>query len=403
MSALAQLLKDLNNEILGCDVTDYFFTEEQLVKKNIKVEDIKDFKTRKEYIYIIGNAFNEDSEIVKIIKDNNLEYYYYSEFIGNKLNKEIFAVSGTHGKTTTTKFLVSMLDGKTSYIVGDGSGGGYNNDSLVLEACEYKEHFLNYKPKILIINNIEMDHPDYFKSLKQIINTFNKLVNQSDLVLINGDDKNTKKLKGRNIISVGISLENDIVFSYEYIEKGTKIILKYANTIYNVEIPFKGLHIIYDFVMSYVLCLLIGVEPKISELTLPKRRMEEIKYGNTILIDDYAHHPTEIKALHEYISLTYPNVLINVIFQPHTYSRTLKLKKEFIDSLSLYNKVYIDKVFTSTRESTDTYSQLKINKTFKDFNKFKKSVLKEISKDKKEVWVFLGAGIINQYIKEIVE
>lgn len=402
MSALAKYLFDLEYLVRGCDYKKYFFTEDSLIKRRIVIDDISDFKYLEDYIYIIGSAFDENNSVVKEVKEKTKEFYYYNDFIGSIIKKEIFAVSGTHGKTTTSRFLASMLGDDVSCIIGDGTGKGTNSKYLVLEACEYKEHFLSYHPKILIVNNIELDHPDYFKNIKDVINTFQKLVNKSDLVLVNNDDLNTKKLKGKNIISVGTSITSDIIFSYLYNKDKTIIEIKYAGDIYNVSVNFKGKHLIYDFVMAYVLCLIVGVKPNISNISFPRRRMEETKFGNTILIDDYAHHPTEIKALHEYISLTYPNRIINVIFQPHTYSRTLKLKKEFIESLSLFDNVYIDKVFTSSRECINTYNQLKINKYFKRFNKFDKNVLNMISKDKMEIWVFLGAGETNKYIHQII-
>lgn len=402
MSALACFLKDLNNDVRGCDVEKYFFTEDRLKEKNIIIDNIENLFLNKDFIYIIGNTYNDDSEIVKTLREEKIEYYYYHNFIGSKINKEIFAVSGTHGKTTTAKFLSQMLNDEVSYIIGDGSGKGTNSDYLILEACEYKDHFLSYHPKILIINNIELDHPDYFKNVKQIIESFNKLVLKSDLVLVNGDDLNSSKLKGKNIIKIGTNLNNDIVFNYTYNAKGTKLQIKYASDIYNVDLHFKGSHLVYNFVMAYVLCLIVGITPNVDNLIFPKRRMEKVIYGKTILIDDYAHHPTEIKALHEYISLTYPNYQTNVIFQPHTYTRTLKLKKYFVDSLSLFDNVYLDKVFTSSREKENLYSQLKINKYFKKFCKFDDNVLNLINKKNKEVWVFLGAGEANKYIKKII-
>ena len=402
MSALACFLKDLGNVVRGCDVDKYFFTEDNLENKGIIIDSLNKYLLDRDFVYIIGNTYNDDFEIVKKIKENNIEYYYYHEYIGSKINKEIFAVSGTHGKTTTAKFISQMLNEKASYIIGDGSGKGTNSEYLILEACEYKDHFLSYKPKILIINNIELDHPDYFKNIKQVIDSFNKLVKKSDLVLINGDCVNSIKIKGRNIIKVGTKLNNDVIFNFTYNQNGSSITIKFSSEIYNIDVNFKGSHLIYNFVMAYVLCLIIGIKPNISNIKFPKRRMDTIKYGSSILIDDYAHHPTEIKALHEYISLTYPNYKTNVIFQPHTYTRTLKLKKEFISSLSLFDNVYLDKVFTSSREKENLYNQLKINKYFKKFNKFNKNILNLVNKENKEVWVFLGAGEANRYIRNIL-
>lgn len=404
MSSLACVLKDLGYEVIGSDYDIDYFTATTLIQKNIPYFTFGSYRLLSDYIYIIGNAYTVSNIEVNEIINHDYQYYYYHEFIGKILNKEIIAISGTHGKTTTTSFLVQMLDYKTSYIIGDGSGGGYlNNDILVLEACEYQNHFLSYYPEILVINNIELDHPDFFKNEKDVIKSFQKLALQSKIVVLNGDDKNCHKIKGNNILKVGMSNKNDIVFKFiEVKECNTKVELKYKGEIININIPFTGTHLIYDFILAYVVTKLLKIKVINKIYKLPKRRMTEYIYGNTILIDDYAHHPTEIKALYESIKNKYKEYPINVIFQPHTYSRTLKLKKQFIKALQLYDKVYIADVFTSAREKENLDKQKKINKIFQKFLKFDKGILNLISKEQKEIWIFLGAGEIDKYIQDII-
>ena len=405
MSSLACLLKDFGYEVIGSDNDNYYFTEEKLKQKKIPYKPFGKNLLLSDYIYIIGNAYNETNEEVKVIKDLGYEYYYYHNFIGSKINKDLIAVSGTHGKTTTASFLVQFLKHDVSYIIGDGSGGGCNNSEyLVLEACEYKNHFLSYHPSILIVNNIELDHPDYFNNIDEVIASFQQLVNQSDFVLINGDDKNCLKLVGKKILKVGQNKNNDVIFRINKVDQtGYMVNLKYANNQYAFRVPFLGKHLVYDFVMAYVATIMIGKTPNLLNIKLPSRRMTEYKYGNTILIDDYAHHPTEIKALCESIRLKYPDYKINVIFQPHTYTRTLRLKKEFKKVLRLFDKVYIEKVFASERELKDMYKQAKINKIFNEFEKFNENVINEIDKNLNEVWIFLGAGEVNKYINQILK
>lgn len=405
MVSLACLLKDLGNEVIGSDNNKEYFTLSKVKKKNITYQPFGFNKLSSDYVYIIGNAYTIENKEVKEIINNHYEYYYYHDFIGKKLSKEIIAVSGTHGKTTTSFFLTQLLNYETSYIIGDGSGGGYkDNNLLVLEACEYKNHFLSYHPSILIINNIELDHPDFFKNINEVIKSFQQLVNQSNFVIINGDDVNAKKLKGKNILKVGKNLSNDIVFKILKTDlTGYMVNLSYCNNCYAFKVPFLGEHLVYDLVMAYVAILVIGETPYLKSLKLPNRRMTEYNYGHTIIIDDYAHHPTEIKALYESIHSKYREYKVNVIFQPHTYTRTLKLKKEFKKVLLLFNNVYLEKVFSSEREKNDIYLQKKIDKIFKNFKKFDLNVLNKIQKEKKEVWIFLGAGIIDKYIDIILK
>ena len=145
MSALACLLQDLGNEVVGSDYPNQYFTDQILEERKIKIYNFNEAKFDASYIYIIGLAFNEDNDDVKKIKKNHYKHYYYNDFIGHELNMDIIGVSGTHGKTTTTTFLSQMLNNKVSYIIGDGTGKGIKeSNKLVLEACEYKNNFLAY-------------------------------------------------------------------------------------------------------------------------------------------------------------------------------------------------------------------------------------------------------------------
>lgn len=404
MSALAMLLKDLGNNVVGSDENKEYFTDLLLKEKSIKWHPFGS-NLNNDYIYIISNAYDQTNIDVKSIIDNKFEYYYYHDFIGKKLKKDIIAISGTHGKTTTSTFLKEMLNNKTSFIIGDGSGGGTNKSNLlVLEACEYRDHFLSYKPNILVINNIEMDHPDYFKDINQMLNSYQRLVNQSDLVVVNYDDPNVKKLKFKAVLKVGTQKDADVKYHIlDETKDKTKVQIIIGKTSYEISVPFVGKHLVYDYVMAYIICILLGEKPNVTNINLPHRRIEEYQYGNTILVDDYAHHPTEIKALIETLKKKYPDYKINAVFQPHTYSRTLALKKEFKEAFDLFDSIYLAKVFTSKRESENVYQQLKINKIFKNYRSFTPKILDLIDKKKFELWIFLGAGTISKYIKELIK
>ena len=125
-------------------------------------------------------------------------------------------------------------------------------------------------------------------------------------------------------------------------------------------------------------------------------------YHDSILIDDYAHHPTEIKALYETLQLQYPHCKINAIFQPHTLERTFHFKKEFIQALKLYDCVYLLDVFSSKRETNNPKLQAKVDKIFASFPTIQELNTEQIGK-KDEVWVFLGAGKANHILKVLLE
>lgn len=405
MTSLACMLKDLGHQVRGSDVTDIYFTDEILKKKKIEILPISKNNINGKDTYIIGNAFDKTNQEVAEILKNDYEYYYYHQFIGKIMDKKIIAISGTHGKTTTTFLLAQMLSGEYSYIIGDGSGyGSLESDYLLLEACEYKMHFLAYTPEILLINNIELDHPDCYKNVDEIIDAFQKLANQSKEIIINNDDINCKKIKHLNKITFGFS--EDSLYQIKIIEETKEgylisLINHQDNLKHKYVVPFFGKHMIYNFVSAIIICQVLGKSPKVDLLFLPRRRMTTYQFGKTIIIDDYAHHPTEIKCLYESIKKKYSFGKINVIFQPHTYSRTLALKNEFIKSLDLFDEVYIEKTFTSKREKRKEKLEKEVDEIFKKYQTFNKEVLKRITKEKREVWVFLGAGTVDQYINEL--
>lgn len=404
MSSLAKMLQSEENQVVGSDTDEYYFTEDSLREKQIPIFPFDKDNIQGDAFYIIGNAFHQDNneEVAKIITCQ-YSYAYYHDFIGQHLHKKIIAVAGTHGKTTTSYFLAEMLDKKCNFIIGDGEGESYPSDYLVLEACEYQSHFLSYHPEWLIINNIELDHTDYYKSKKQLLRAFQQFANQAKTVLINGDDVLASKIKHPQKITFGFSKKNDIQIKILSTTAHCYYIqINYFGHIY-LKVPYLGRHMIYNYVASYMTLQLNGFTPKtLSKDQLPRRRLTTYAYQNSILIDDYAHHPTEIKALHETLRLKYPHFKINVIFQPHTYERTFHFKKEFIQELRLYDKVYLLEVFSSKREKTSQKLQDKVNKIFSSFSSIQELDIEEIGK-KEEVWVFLGAGRANHILKAILE
>ena len=382
MAALACFLKSIGHNVIGSDtVNDYGF-ESKLKDLGIKILSFSKDNITSDYIYIISNAYKLDFMEVEEIIRNKYSYYYYHEFISSLSGIHI-AVSGTHGKTTTTTFLKDMLiDEPIGYIIGDGTGGGIPNYKyLIYEACEYQDHFLVYNPNILVITNIDFDHPDYFKDINDVQKSFNKMKDKSTYV---------------------IELTSS---DYEIIEttnKDTKF--SYLGNIYKVNLV--GSHLIKDLILVLKVLTKLGydkdyIESHLDKLHLPKRRSEETKINNTILIEDYGHHPNEIDSLIEMIKLKYPNYLVTCIFQPHTYSRTICFYKEFIKSLEKFDKIYIDDVFTSKREPYDINKQNQINYLFNMFNRYEDIKKENINFDIEQIIVLLGAGDVHIRFKKM--
>lgn len=401
MSALASMLYDLGHEVLGSDKNEDFGFESGLIKRNIKILPFDQNNITKEYIYIISNAYNEENIEVLKIKEKNYKYYYYHEFISTLKGIHI-AISGTHGKTTTTKMIVDMLQGeKIAYIIGDGTGGAVKDYKyLIYEACEYRDHFLSYKPDILVINNVELDHPDYFSSVDKVYSSFNQLAKQAKNVIT----KETNGIKKRNnFITFGTEGKDYQVRILEESPKGFNIEIR-SGIVDQFFLPFCGYHMIDNFLSAYIVLKKLGyssafIKERIKNIQLPKRRDEEEKFNQQIIVQDYAHHPTEIKALYDGLRQKYPNTEMVVFFQPHTYTRTLSLSNSFNKALNFFDEVYIFPTFTSAREPYDLKLQQQVNEVFKQYHNIQN--IDEVKvKGASKIYIFLGAGNIHTNIKE---
>lgn len=388
MCALANILIDLGYEVNGCDFEKEYFTDKKL---NIKIDDITNFKIDNKFTYVIGNAF-KNSCYIKYIE----HFYDYPEFLEKFFRMSKIAISGTHGKTTTTSFISQLTNKNVNVLCGDGTGiGNKEADYFILEACEYKNHFLNYTNKILLINNIELDHPDFFNNIDEVIISFQKAANNSQIVILNGDCDNCLKIKHYNKITFGTKKENDIIFKYD----NELLTIYFYGTKYEINI-LLGIHNIYNYVSSFIICKLIDTDDDIiientKNIKLPNRRQEISYINNAIIVDDYAHHPTEIKMTLNYFKNKYDKK-INVLFQPHTFSRTKFFLNEFIESLSIADDVYILDIFSSVRENGK--GNILLENT--NFKKYDNSILEGI-KNSDEIYIFMGAGDVNNLIKNL--
>ena len=168
MAALATMLYDLGKEVCGSDLKKHFFTEDELVKRNIPIYEFNPTNIKDNYTVIIGNAFLEDFDEVKAARNNpTCTCYRYHEFLGKLIEDYIsVGICGSHGKTTTTTMCSTVFSRfkNTAYLIGDGEGFlSKDSEYICIEACEFRRHFLAYKLDYVLITNIEIDHVDYFK------------------------------------------------------------------------------------------------------------------------------------------------------------------------------------------------------------------------------------------------
>lgn len=368
MASLALMLHNLGNEVMGSDLKNHFFTEDALVEKGIKILEFNPNNIKDNYTVVIGNAFLEDFEEVKAARSNpTCKCYRYHEFLGEFMkNYKTISVSGSHGKTTTTTMLKTVFEAfkPTAYLIGDGEGYvDKTSEYLCVEACEFRRHFLAYHPDYAIINNIEIDHVDYFKDEEDYFNAYQEYVeNVSKAVFINGDDKWCQKLKFKDNLTVftyGLNDGNDFTIkNIEENESGSKFDFYFkGDFIYRYSLPFVGNHLLID-VLSVISVATImcfehqKIENALTNYVGPKRRYVVEKHNDTIFVDDYAHHPTEVKVTIEASKKRFPDKKTIAIFKPHRASRVKYFVDEFKDALKLADEIYLLD-FTSIDDKQD--------------------------------------------------
>lgn len=408
MSALALILNDLGENVLGSDVEDYYLTEEALLENNIEILNFNINNLKKDYTYIIGNAFLKHFETV-FVKEMKYRYFIYQDFINEYFDESFrkIAVSGTHGKTTTTKIISDIFKTsgqKINTLIGDGTGfGNKDNKTLLFEACEYRKHFLSYSPDILVITNIELDHVDYFKSEEEVIQTFKELTEKSRLVIYNEDCPNCRKLDIHEKITFGKSPNSNCQYRILDDTEGFHIRIDFLGKTTFFKLPFYGIYMIENFLAAYVVARINGVETKfinemLDEFQMPKRRMTEYNLTeNRLLIDDYAHHPKEVEVTLKAIRRKYPDKKIYTIFQPHTYSRFKHFHQEILDSLAISDTFFITEPFSSAR------NDFKSDKLISEKIKFAPERISEILEKDDCIIVFMGAGDINNLLYETMK
>ena len=354
MSALAQILFNLGYEVMGSDKPDHFFTEKPLIERGIKILPFNKDNIKEDMLIVQGNAFSDTHEEVVRAKELNLKIYTYQEMVG-KLTKmfNTITVAGCHGKTTTSAMLSHVLNNivGANYLIGDGSGYAIKeNNYFVLEACEYKRHFLSYTPQYAIITNIELDHIDYYKDIDDYIDAFREYANNAEkMVIACGDDQYTHMLEPKKpIFFYGLNEDNDIVArDVNYTNEGTSFDVYVEDNYYgHFDLPLFGKHMLLNSLAVIGVCYYERLDAKEVSKNLKtfkgaKRRFKEKVIGDIVTIDDYAHHPTEVKVTIKGARQKYPDKEIVAILKTHTLSRTKEMANEFAEALKLADKAYI--------------------------------------------------------------
>lgn len=374
MSSLALILNDKGYKVAGSDIEKYTFTQRGLEKAGIEVLTFDKNNIKPNMTIVAGNAFDEEHEEIKRAHELNLKVLTYPETVEMLIEEEnttSIGIAGAHGKTSTTGLLAHVIGGvaPTSFLVGDGSGKGTPGARFfVFEADEYRRHFVAYHPEYTIMTNIDFDHPDYFTGIDDVCAAFETLAKQTKKgIFAWGEDKYLRSLK-YDVPVHFYGTEADDEFRAQNIKRTTKgstfDVYHFDEFLGNYQIPMFGEHNVLNSLAVIAVAFFEKVdqeEIKRELLTFKgvKRRFSEKRISDMVIIDDYAHHPAEIRATLDAARQQYPDKKIIAVFQPHTFSRTVALMDEFAESLNLADKVFLTEIFSSIREKMVRY-QLRI-------------------------------------------
>ena len=411
MASLALVLNDLGFHVAGSDIKKYTFTQEPLEKAGIKVTefDASNIKDSGQVI-IKGNAFKNDNVEVKACEDKNITWQSYPDTVEEIIKMHTgIGVSGTHGKTSTTGLLAHVLGeaAPTSYLIGDGEGKGVKGSRFfVYEADEYRRHFLAYHPDYQIMTNIDFDHPDYFKDQADYTSAFQTAADQTQKGLFVWGGNDRLRLLHSAVPKYTYGFENDDDFQVVDVNRTTAgssfTVLRQGKKIGEFTIHLFGDHNILNatavIAVAYTENIpLRDIQKGLLTYQGAKRRFSEKDFKDINIIDDYAHHPTEMRATIQAARQKFPHKKLVVVFQPHTFSRTKKYAQDFAEILRGVDKAYITPIYASAREANGDISSSDLVAEIPGSEVIDLDNIADLTQNKDSVIVFMGAGDIQKY------
>ena len=440
MSGLALIMQNMGFKVQGSDISNNKNIE-RLRKNKIKIIiGHKKININKATILVISSAIKNNNPEIKEAKKKNLPVYKRGDMLGHitSLSKNITVV-GSHGKTTTTS-LISSIFSQTNLdptIINGGVLNSFGNSARfgkskwsILELDESDGSFTKVLPTYSIITNIDREHMDFYKSMKNLFEKFEKFLEKvpsfgKSIICI--DDKNNKKLikltKLKNFYSFGKdSVSNFQIKNITYKKNSSKFDIlvslpgKKKLAIRNLIIPLLGLHNVRNATAAVAVTFIIGISTKIIKKGLAKfkgvqRRFNKLfTYNNVEFFDDYAHHPTEIKEVLSGVKESYKNQKIVCIFQPHRISRLKDLKDDFSKCFKNADEVVLCPLYTAGEKISlgfkyDDFAKLisknsKVNLfKVKDQNNLAKYIKNNIYGNK--IVIGMGAGSISNWMRNM--
>ena len=429
MSGLAEILHDRGFRVTGSDRGKSNITE-ALENKGISIKygQVKENITDDIDLLVYTAAISNDNEELLEAKRRGIECISRADMLGQimKNYKVPIAVSGTHGKTTTTSMITNVLmEAKKDPTVTVGGmlesiGGNLKigqSDLFLTEACEYTNSFLSFFPKIEVILNIEEDHLDFFKDINDIRNSFRRfseIPGEDGLLIISADIDNYEEIVKNakcKVITFGKCESADYqAADLEFDDKGMGRfnVLRNGSKGERIELNVPGSHNVTNALATIAVADYLGIDVKTVQDALLKfhgaNRRFQIKgeVNGITVIDDYAHHPTEIKATLN-AARNYKNKKLTVVFQPHTYSRTKALFTDFVDALLLADRIILTEIYAAREKNTIGISSRDLEKAlkekgadvtfFENFEDIEKFILANCQSG--ELLITMGAGNVD--------
>ena len=436
MSALARFFNHYKKEVVGYDKTESdlckLLTKEGII--NHYEEDVKQLTSllekynKEEVLVVYTPAVPKEHKEYQYLLESGYTILKRSQVLG-EITKQFktIAIAGTHGKTTTTTLVTHLLKsaGINCFSFMGGISSNYNTNLLlgdvndkdayvVVEADEYDRSFLTLHPEIAVITSADADHLDIYGDLnhvKESYTLFSKQVKKNGVLIVKKNVDNDLKLTDKRII-YSLNLDTEYCAQSITIENAQFFydIKSPVESISNVTLGLPGLHNVENSIAAVAIAQQLGIKGSVIKEALRsfagvKRRFDyRVKTEKVVYIDDYAHHPEELKATIGSVKKLYPEKKVTGIFQPHLFSRTRDFADAFAESLDMLDECILLEIYPAREKPIEGVNSKWLLEKMKLKNKrlmSKTEVLEEIKTNKKEVVLTMGAGDIDSLVEPI--
>jgi UDP-N-acetylmuramate--alanine ligase len=427
MSSLALYVLNENKVVGGYDkvkseITDTLIGQGATINFNDEFKIIpKSFLDKENTLIVYTPAIPLSNKQFVFFKKSGFTIVKRSELLGEiSRDKFCIAIAGTHGKTTTSSILSHILFDNnlnfTSFVGGISENYNTNliqngSEIILVEADEFDRSFLTLNPNIACVTSIDADHLDIYENEMELKKSFNQFKNniKKDGVLFVNDQISM------NGLTYGFDLKSDYFISnYRVDDEVAHFDINFKKSITSIQFKMHGKHNALNALVAFAIGNFLGInnddiQKSLSTFKGVKRRFSYILKSPRVIIDDYAHHPTEIDAVQKSVKEMYPGKKITAVFQPHLYTRTRDFMDQFAESLSEFDEIILTDIYPAREQPIENINSNTLLKKIKNKRKLisKKSNLSSCLKNSKsDVFVIMGAGDISdevQIIKEKIE